>query len=303
MDIILRKPPSKDMLDRFPPESYLIFNIPYVMVNAKLKKIKIIPQDQLNSVDADSHLFVVFRKLNWSLKNDLVRESQEYSTDSLEVEFNGKLYFINCIKKLLVVIINEANGHEVWIDESTINVLDKDILDGIMTYFFSHPHFEQMSKDDEWNLRKDIHKYYAYWRKVQSGRTVDAGRARLETPPICPSIIWEVSLAERFGWTFDQIRSLSEKDVKQIQILTTQERIKEFETNTSATFNPRDAAMKHKMDNDKFNKETFIQPTIEGGARLGGGDEINSAASQQEQSSVGNSNMAHNYMRRFKNGG
>lgn len=257
IDFVIKYKINNHIFERFPQNRFTIFRIPYIIVNKEINKIYIINQEEnTQNVKCDGFILVVFRKFNWSIKNDIIAKSQKMNLITYSKKTDMALYCLNCIKDLMVVIIDENSEYEYWLDESLIKSIDKDIFNGIMGYFFSHNHFDTLGEDDEWELRKSIHTYLSYWRMKESSRQIDRLRADGMGQPVCPSIILKVSLAERFGWTFDAITNLSEKDIKQMQILSSQERANKFESETASQIKTPDDIIKYNKEKNK--KENML---------------------------------------------
>jgi len=281
MDFILQYPPSKNILDRFPPEKFVAFKIPYVVVNKKLNKIMVLEKTHVEKYKNIHWFIAIFKKMSWSIKNDLIGKSQLFNQEKMMMVTDPHLYYENCIRELLIVIIDEENEKEIWMEESVLKSLDKDILNGIMYYFFEHKHFDGMTEDEEWDLRKRLHKYYRYWQLKESRVGNSAAIARTMDVPICPSIVWKVSLAERFGWDFDQIERLSEKDLREIQILSSQEKMSSFEGDALLTCSSEEQIIAH----NKMLQDQNALPI----------------AQAENQAVESKANMAHNFARKFKN--
>jgi hypothetical protein len=228
---------ESDLRLRFPSDKYTIIEIPYVLVNPKSKRIRILEPDEIHELTEDlalklKYVKVVIKKFTWSIKNDLIRRSQGVNQRTFKRETNRDLYVKNLLKELLVYIVDD--GDEAFVDSTILERLTNDFVEGFVSYFFRHPHFDTMDDDEESELMRHIHSYYSYWRKVNSNRATDHVNVSGKEPPICPSIIIEVGLADRFHWTFDYIRSLSEKDIRSIQILQSQKEIADFEGSDEA---------------------------------------------------------------------
>jgi hypothetical protein len=252
-------------------------------MSKKHNKVRVLRPNEIEKVKSCAWLTVVFKKLNWARKNDLIGMSQAYNQEKMELETDLELYYANCIKELMVVIINDSDETETWIDESVIKSIDKDVLNGIMYYFFEHQHFAVMTEDEEWELRKRLHKYYRYWQLKESPNKNDRIIANSMGAPVCPSIIWKINLAERFGWTFETISAMDERDIREIQIAMSQEKVSAFEASNMATCSTPDQII-------AYNKKLQEQDKIP----------VKAQPPQENQISEAKG-MAHNYARKFKN--
>jgi hypothetical protein len=227
---------------RFPENKYIYFEVPYMTLSVgKKKRVAYVPEpeelvrlkkeDQFtfksgrNEIEVKKSevktVVVIFRKINWSIDNDIKRMSRIYDEKLLKYRVDFNVYCENILKKLFIMIIDLETGEEKYIDSDSIKKLDNNFAEGILRYFFKYqPHQFSMEEEEEAKLIRDIHKYFSYWKYND----------HTEQPPPCPSIIIESSIASRFpGWTLDYIRSLDYADIVSLNALSRQKEINEFE--------------------------------------------------------------------------
>jgi len=225
---------SLDLSGRFPSDKYTILRIPYVSVitpdriiiqTLKPNEVKEIEEMHIKYATA------VFHKLNWSSKNDLMRISQKFDLNTWKFGVDFEAYIKNVMERHLVVIIDEDTKQEKVGSAELLKQLDKEFVNGLIQRFLDESNADSMDEVEEMILRKDIHSYYAYWRKLYSGNRLDQLSIVGKEPPMCPSIIIESEMAEKYGWSLEYIRTLSPRDIKALQIANDQKVVADFESN------------------------------------------------------------------------
>lgn len=233
---------TNDLLIRFPPNKYTIFKMYYHVISEENKKIRMLSNEELVKIKSlcSKHnkdieikcVVVVTKKFTWSVKNELMRTSQKFSNRTLKKEIDFDCYISNIVNNLLILIIEDHK--EYYIDESLKKRLNKDFINSFIEQFFLYNHFDVMSDEEEHELRIAIHDYYSYWIKANSNNQIDQMLLMGKDPPLCPSIVIESGLAEKYGWQFDYIRSLDERDIKSLFVLQSQKEISDFEASDEA---------------------------------------------------------------------
>lgn len=233
MSHLFKNQPSKDILSRYPDSKYTILRIPYVNLKTPESIIlQVLNAEEVDKIDS-IHIkwaTAIFHKLNWSAKNDLMRMSQKFDHKTWKFGVNFELYIKNVMEKHLVVIIDENTNEERFGSAKILEDLHKDFVEGMIRFFLDDCNKDGMEEIEEMILRKDIHSYLSYWRKVGSDNQLDQLSISGKEPPMCPSIIIESDMAEKYGWTLEYIRSLSSKDIKALQIVNDQRSINQFES-------------------------------------------------------------------------
>ena len=288
---LLYKAPD-DLLKRFPIDSYTIFGMPYVFVK-KPNILKVINCNNVLEFDdkkADGHFYAIFKKLNWANKNDLILSSQGFDRETYRMKTDSEMYYQNCVREMLVMIKDENTGNETWLDAEVLRKINKNNLSDIMSYFFMEEHFETMSDEQENDLRRHLHNYFSYWRKKEFGDN-SAG----SDPPVCPSIVWKVTISERFGWTFKEVENLSEYNVKALQVLSSQEKVNSFESENDGKFRTT-------ADFIEYNKE-HKNPASKPPEHIPSSSQQEVAEEQQEvQSPASGGGMAFQHLRKLRSG-
>lgn len=307
---------SDSLLARYPEERYTIVKIPYIYADRKAEIIKVLDAKDLEKIRAKkpefkvSHVTAVLKKMNWSVKNELSRKSLKFDPFRYRFEVDYELYVKNVMADCLVLLAFEDSKHsdknriDTYVEKDIVEIIDKDLLLGLAEYVKLENEVEEdeMDDDEEGKLRRDMHKYFSYWRKANSTNPAEKSQVRGQEPPACPSIVIELTLAEEFGWTLEYIRSISIKDLKAIQIYQEQRSISEFEGSPEAK--------NWKLPNNEVvanltykQAEEFVQQQEQ--KRLEAEQQKKEAAEQQakkekKEKSKQSLSMAEEHMRRIK---
>lgn len=233
MSSIFNHPSSSDIYSRFPGDKYTILKVPYVKVATPEKTtIKILSSEEVQKVKKQyiKYATAVFHRLNWSSRHDLLRMSQKFDTNTWKFIVDFDVYIRRIMERHLVVIIDDETGEERVGSSDLLDKLDKEFANGLIQRLLEHSNDDSLDELEEMILRKDIHAYYSYWRKAYSEDRLDQLSISGKEPPMCPAIVIESELAEKYGWSLEQIRALSPKDLKSLQIVSDQRSIVEFES-------------------------------------------------------------------------
>lgn len=207
---------------RFPKEKYVFGKVPVVYSKSKEKIPMVIKTNEIQDYDDIHEFIVVFRRLNWSIDNDLKRISTTFDNLTYRKRFNFELYCQNAIKQLLVLIIDVKNNKEKFMTEKAISNLHDKFTDGLIHYFFEfQPYQDEMKNEEQMLLSRDIYKYLSYQRRKARG--IIQGE-----PPRCPSIIIESNLMEAYRLSLEEIRNLEPRDITALNIYMSQLNFEKF---------------------------------------------------------------------------
>ena len=135
--IIYTSKTSHDLLNRYPENTYSIVKIPYIYIDAKLDIIKVLNSQDIQKIKTKrpnfniNYITAIFKKLNWSVKNELNRKSIKFNPYNYKYEIDYQLYVKYIINDCLILLIFENMKKDLeieqYIDDDIVSKLDKEI--------------------------------------------------------------------------------------------------------------------------------------------------------------------------------